>query len=201
MIGKGKNPFQVLGISTNASLETVKKAFTRLALRHHPDTAASRSTNGNHSLDSRNLGDSSISAAEQFVYIRQAYERIRDGSYQKSSSRRAGAEPASPFHRNVRNEQGGFSEQEFLEYFYQQTGLKLTSAQRRELLHLHHNRIPGGRYDGPSWDIARRVAAEQEVFLQRRSMHSGDPSVRTDSRDSIRSDDDSGINLRRKRRR
>lgn len=212
MIGKVKNPFQVLGVSSNSSLETVKKAFTRLALRYHPDTAASHNNNSSNTISSagnNSIDDPSISSAEQFVYIRQAYELIRDGSYvyqaddqERTSSHRA-AQPAGPLHRNVQNDQGGYTEKDFLQYFYQQTGLKLTSAQRRELLHLHRSRIPGGRYDGQSWDIARRVAAEQEVFLQRRRMHRDDPieSTGVSRDDNSHSDDDADINLRRKRRR
>jgi curved DNA-binding protein CbpA len=224
MIGKGKNPFHILGVSPDASLETVKKAFTRLALRYHPDTAASAanrgsmdSNNNNNSSEARDFGEaSSVSAADQFLLIRQAFERIRDGSYyndeadvdqprRHSPPRRADA-ANGPLHRNVHDDyRGGFTEQDFLHYFYQQTGLKLTSAQRRELLHIHQSRVPGGRYDGPSWDIARRLAAEQEVFLQRKSMHRGnhsEGSTTTTGGWTIFDSDNNNTdkNLRRKRR-
>jgi curved DNA-binding protein CbpA len=211
MIGKVKNPFQVLGVSSNSSLETVKKAFTRLALQYHPDTAASHANNnnntnnGNISQGKYSIENPSISASEQFVYIRQAYELIRDGIYvdQGAGNDHHKTPPPGPLHRNMHNDRGGYTEKEFLQYFYQQTGLKLTSTQRRELLHLHRSRIPGGRYDGQSWDIARRLAAEQEIFLQRRSIRHEDP-IENDggsSGDGIHSDDDDDKNLRRKRRR
>lgn len=203
MIGKGTNPFHILGISPNSSFQTVQKAFARLALRYHPDTGTSTTT-GNQSKDAANGGDPSVSVADRFVLIRQAYERIRDGSYEydndhrRGSSRRTAA--PGPIHRNVYSDQVGFSEQDFLQYFYQQTGLKFTSAQRRELLDLHRSRIPCGQYDGPSWDIARRLAAEQEVFLQRKGMHRGDRSESAARGDANNSPIDAANNLRRKRR-
>ena len=49
------NPYQILGISTNASEDEVKKAYRKLAAKHHPDKG----------------GD-----AEQFKKIKAAYEQI-----------------------------------------------------------------------------------------------------------------------------
>jgi hypothetical protein len=99
---------------------------------------------------------------------------IRDGSYQKRPTHGAGAaaaahtnrSPSKRQHQQQQQRPSDFSERAFLEYFFQQTGLRMSPSQRRELVYLHYTRIPGGgRYDGPSWDIARRLAAEQDVFL------------------------------------
>jgi DnaJ-class molecular chaperone len=51
------SPYDILGITRNASLSDIKKAYRRLALRFHPD---------------RNR--SSLSASEKFKQINEAYE-------------------------------------------------------------------------------------------------------------------------------
>jgi DnaJ-class molecular chaperone len=139
-------------------METVQKAFTKLALQYHPD------------LKGKTAAESSIST-EHFIRIRQAYEKIKKGDFQEDQSitgRHGKQRYGRPHHHRHHHENRDFSERAFLQYFFEQTGLRFTSAQRREMILLHRTRIPGGRYDGPSWDIARRLAAEQEVFLEGR---------------------------------
>lgn len=53
--------FQLLGVSRDASPEDIKKAYRKLALRHHPD---------------RNQG--SVESEEQFKRITEAYEVLQD---------------------------------------------------------------------------------------------------------------------------
>ncbi len=54
--------YEVLGIQRNASEDEIKKAYRRLAMRHHPD---------------RNLSD--VSAEEKFKEAKEAYEVLSDG--------------------------------------------------------------------------------------------------------------------------
>ncbi|VEU33877.1 unnamed protein product [Pseudo-nitzschia multistriata] len=194
MKGVGRNPFRILGVSPSASLETIKKAFTKLALQHHPDTANTRSY-------------------KEFIIVRNAYETIRD-SINTGDSREGMS--------NVRREnnwnsqtQEKFSEEEFLEHLYRQTGTKISSAQRRELIKLDLSRMPGATYHGPGWDFARRVAIEQDLFMKRgyesqfsqggswekRSGSKFSSEHKTDSNQSHKKTDTRHDNLRRRRRR
>jgi molecular chaperone DnaJ len=67
------NPFQMLGLSDEASLDDIKKAFRNLSMQYHPDK------NG------------SPEAADKFRAIRDAYELITtDQKIKRYKSRRAG---------------------------------------------------------------------------------------------------------------
>jgi molecular chaperone DnaJ len=55
--------YEVLGVSKNASAADIKKAYRRLAMKHHPD---------------RNTGDDAGKAEEQFKEIKAAYEVLSD---------------------------------------------------------------------------------------------------------------------------
>lgn len=154
--GRKLNPYLVLGLPPSSSFSAVQKAFNKLAFRHHPDTT----------------GNSSVSA--EFIEIRQAYERIRDA---KGGSSKAGVDE---------DKDGGhepptstWTEYDFLDYFHRQTGVRLTSDQRRELVQLYRSRVKGGYYGGHSWELARRLVLEQDAFL--RNMQDGGPSRRSAS--------------------
>ncbi len=54
------NPYSILGISANASVDMARQAYRRLAMKHHPDRG----------------GD-----AEQFKLIQQAWDLIESGKY------------------------------------------------------------------------------------------------------------------------
>lgn len=58
--------YEVLGVSRDASLDEIKKAYRKLALKHHPD---------------RNQGDES--AEEKFKEATEAYEALRDEEKRK----------------------------------------------------------------------------------------------------------------------
>lgn len=66
MFGKSiEDAYTVLGIDSSATDDEVKKAYRRMALKHHPDKVA-------------NLGDDVKKAAEEkFKSIGQAYEKIK----------------------------------------------------------------------------------------------------------------------------
>jgi curved DNA-binding protein CbpA len=153
------NPFRVLGIPPNSSLETAQKAFVKLAIQHHPDT----NNKNNHE------GDDDDASVQHFVRIRQAFERIRDGAksdddydYKNSNNNNSDDE------QQQQHPAASWTEQDFLQWFFEQTGLRFTLDQRRELVNLHRSRVSGGRYDGPSWEIARRLVTEQDAFFRRR---------------------------------
>ena len=55
--------YEVLGVAKNASEEDIKKAYRKLAMKHHPD---------------RNQGDDAKKAEERFKEAKEAYEMLSD---------------------------------------------------------------------------------------------------------------------------
>jgi molecular chaperone DnaJ len=55
--------YEILGVAKNASEEDIKKAYRKLAMKHHPD---------------RNQGDASKAAEEKFKEAKEAYEMLSD---------------------------------------------------------------------------------------------------------------------------
>ncbi len=58
------NPYQVLGVSQNASNEDVKRAYRELSRKYHPDTYADNPLSG--------------LAEEKFKEVQEAYQQIMD---------------------------------------------------------------------------------------------------------------------------
>lgn len=56
--------YEVLGVAKNASDEDIKRAYRKLAMKHHPD---------------RNQGENAKEAEEQFKEVKEAYEMLSDG--------------------------------------------------------------------------------------------------------------------------
>jgi molecular chaperone DnaJ len=60
-----KDYYETLGVPKNASEEDIKKAYRKLAMKHHPD---------------RNQGDGSKVSEEKFKEAKEAYEMLSDGN-------------------------------------------------------------------------------------------------------------------------
>ena len=58
-----KDYYDTLGVAKNANDEDIKKAYRKLAMKHHPD---------------RNQGDSAKAAEEKFKEAKEAYEMLSD---------------------------------------------------------------------------------------------------------------------------
>ena len=55
--------YEVLGVPKNAAEEDIKKAYRKLAMKHHPD---------------RNQGDTAKKSEEKFKEAKEAYEMLTD---------------------------------------------------------------------------------------------------------------------------
>ena len=176
--GTRKNAFLVLGIPPNSSLETAQKQFLKLAMKYHPDVAV------HHDNENKKKQN-----AEAFIRIRTAFEQIR-----KQHTLQKSLPPIDEV----------LTEELFLHWFYDQTAVRLTSIQRRELdqLYWRHRHL---RERGPTWDLARRLVELQDVFLKNRERIYRESSKKGDTNNAssvdIKSSKSKGLNLRRRRRR
>jgi curved DNA-binding protein CbpA len=76
------DPYRVLGVKRDASLEEIKRAFNSLALSLHPDTAANiteesgnKSSIGGKTSYAHDVGSSN---AERFAKVKEAFDILRD---------------------------------------------------------------------------------------------------------------------------
>ena len=87
--------YETLGVAKNASEEEIKKAYRKLAMKHHPD---------------RNQGDSSKVAEEKFKEGKEAYEMLSDGK-KRAAYDQHGHAGVDPNMRGAGGEgYGGFAE-------------------------------------------------------------------------------------------
>lgn len=63
------NPYLVLGVSENASLEDCKKAWKKLCIKHHPDN------NGN--IDEFNRVQKAWEIIQSGTYVRQVKKKLK----------------------------------------------------------------------------------------------------------------------------
>jgi len=179
------NPYLVLGVPVNSSYETVKSAFLKQAMQHHPD-----SSNNN------NGGDTTI-----FVRIRQAFEEIvqdhKKGGGATSRDNTAWQNAAS--HTSWKNEA------EFQEWFRQETSNHLTfdmsDATRQEVIRVYRSMSNGGRdLRGGYWEMARQLA-EREAGIGVAGDNSSTTAAGQLEVAGKTSSSSSPSNLRRRRRR
>lgn len=205
---RSNNPYHILGVPPSSSFRTVQKAFVKLAFEHHPDTTSNDIAGNEGGGATCSSSSSSPRISVDFIRIRQAFERIRNAKQAGKSLNTTEVDEDDSVAANPTKY--SWTETDFLNYFHRQTGVRLTSEQRQELVHLYRTRVQGAYYGGHSWDLARRLVAEQDAFL--RNMESGCPSrSRRGSRHdqnassfqtgSQESETSGANNLRRKRRR
>ncbi len=89
--------YEVLGVPKNASDEEIKKAYRKLAMKHHPD---------------RNQGDSAKAAEERFKEAKEAYEMLSDAQKRAAYDQHghAGVDPNMRTGPGGADGFGGFSE-------------------------------------------------------------------------------------------
>ncbi len=74
--------YEVLGVNRDASEDDIKKAYRKLAMKHHPD---------------RNQGDAAKTSEEKFKEVKEAYEILSDASKRAAYDRfgHAGVDPSA----------------------------------------------------------------------------------------------------------
>ena len=194
------NNFRILGLPSNASFKEVQQAFLTLALQYHPDTtttsgSAEGGTDANANGDVENQMKNKSKTREEnehFIQIRQAYEQLRldhkihEKIYGKQDDHNNETEDTDTDTDTGQDDRiSSYSEPHFLHWFYEQTGLLFTSEQRREMITLYRNRV--GNYDGPAWDITRRLVEYQEMYLTR--MYQQQQQQQGNTRNSDRDDE------------
>jgi exopolysaccharide biosynthesis predicted pyruvyltransferase EpsI len=124
----------------NSSYETVKAAFIKAAMQHHPDHSKSLNSNA------------------EFVRIRQAFEEII--SVVRSNNNNG-------TDNNTKHETWE-SDAEFNEWFTMQTGEYLTfemnQQMRQEVIHVYRTMSSGGRDRGGHWEMARLLTEREDAF-------------------------------------
>jgi len=94
------DPYRILGVKRDASLDEIKRAFNSLALSLHPDTAAAAATSSSSSSSDKsnnninNGSSNSSSNAERFAKVKEAFDILRDkakrANYDKEYMHRGG---------------------------------------------------------------------------------------------------------------
>jgi molecular chaperone DnaJ len=89
--------YDVLGVPKNATEEDIKKAYRKLAMKHHPD---------------RNQGEDAKKAEEKFKEAKEAYETLSDGTKRAAYDQfgHAGVDPNMGMGRGGPEGFGGFAE-------------------------------------------------------------------------------------------
>jgi molecular chaperone DnaJ len=89
--------YEVLGVAKNASDEDIKKAYRKLAMKHHPD---------------RNQGSAAKKSEEQFKEVKEAYEMLSDPQKRAAYDQygHAGVDPNAGFRPGGAEGFGGFAE-------------------------------------------------------------------------------------------
>lgn len=167
--GTRDNPYSVLNIPSNSNFETVKAAFIKAALKHHPD----------HSK--------SPDSTAEFVRIRQAFEKIITLNRENRNS--TISSDANTNHPEWK------SDADFHDWFKMATREYLTFEMnhqtRNEVIHTYRTMSSGGLDRGGHWEMARQLTERQDAFLRAGGCTTtdseGDKSTNTSlSCDSIR---------------
>src|SRR5882672_8928034 len=91
--------YEVLGVAKNASEEDIKKAYRKLAMKHHPD---------------RNQADDAKKSEEKFKEAKEAYEMLSDAQKRAAYDQygHAGVDPSMGAGRGGPGQEGfgGFAE-------------------------------------------------------------------------------------------
>lgn len=135
------NPYRVLNVPINSTYETVKAAFLKAALQHHPDHSKEPDTTA-------------------FLRVRQAFEAIAYVSRSQDGDD-GGADTAG------KRKPSWKSDAEFQEWFRANTGeflsFEMNHQTRQEVIRVYRTMSSGGRDKGGYWEMARLLAEREDA--------------------------------------
>ena len=152
-----ENPYEILGVPNTATYAEAKTAFLKLAMRHHPDTTVSNTTDVDDE-EERKRG------MEAFVRYRQAFERIRETESGGSAIVGEGDEGSA--------QQQQWTDEEFIAWYYEEKGrhsgsnVRLDMKTRQEVIDVVNKSSQGGLDRGGIWEWARRLAEEDKMLKE-----------------------------------
>lgn len=153
-IHSGDNPFEVLGIPKSATYSEAKQRFLQLALKHHPDHAATKE--GDEPSE-----QAKSKMADDFIRLRKAFESLKetmDGDIAQ-----------------VEEGESSWTDEEFNAWYYEETGhsdlmFRMDMKTRREVIDVVKNaQAQGGLDRGGIWEMARRMAEEEEILKENKN--------------------------------
>jgi DnaJ domain len=142
-----ENPYTVLNVPQNSSYATVKAAFIKAALKHHPD----------HSK--------SPDSTSEFVRIRQAFEQIVSSSGEKPNDINTNSpiwETDADFYEWFKMSTG-----EYLAF-------EMNHQTRKEVIHVYRTMSSGGLDRGGHWEMARQLTEREDMFIRAGGCNTGD---------------------------
>ena len=159
-----ENPYTILDVPQNSSYETVKAAFVKAALKHHPD----------HSK--------SPDSTTEFVRIRQAFEHIVSISGTSSNAANTKSrvwETDAEFYEWFKMATGDY------------LAFEMNHQTRKEVIHVYRTMSSGGLDRGGHWEMARQLTEREDVFLRAGGCNTEDndtkhSSARTTTCDPLR---------------
>ena len=138
----------MLGIPTGSDYDTVKQAFLKAAMSHHPDRQESSSS-------------SASSCTKEFIRIRHAFEAIVAKQKNGSSSSNNSIDDDDD------DDEFWRSDQDLYPYFAHSTNEFLTfqmdDATRHEVIRVYETMSQGGKDRGGYWEMARQLAEREEA--------------------------------------
>jgi DnaJ-class molecular chaperone len=166
------NPYRVLDVPMNSNYDTVKTAFLKAALQHHPDHSKRADT-------------------AAFIRIRKAFEEIVSQTVD-SNVASTDTTKRSP----VVVQKTWKSDAEFQAWFRQATGEFLTFDMnhdtRQEVIRAYRTMSAGGKDKGGYWEMARQLAEQEDAV---RGQHSAQHSARRSSSSSTASPSSSSSSI------
>jgi len=157
--GRIESPYAALGLPATSSFDEVRRAFVKLALRHHPDVTGTKATD----CDSDNDDDDKHGS---FIRIRQAFETIRNDILDHGRTR-GGLRDKNETSASTSFE--GWSAEELREWYRQETGewlaFDMCDQTRKEVIHAYRTMSQGGKDMGGHWEMARQLAEREDARL------------------------------------
>jgi DnaJ-class molecular chaperone len=176
------NPYRVLNVPVNSNYDTVKTAFLKAALQHHPDHSKQANT-------------------AAFIRIRQAFEEIVSQTSATSTDTSVGT-TTSPVVQTWK------SDAEFQAWFRQATGeflaFDMNHDTRQEVIRAYRTMSAGGKDKGGYWEMARQLAEREDAVQGQTAGRSSSASIKSSSISSTsraEKPECPSSNLRRKRNR